>query len=1025
MYNSDMTSFGVRAGILCTLITNGASAQHAGPPLKHFQHTAWAGENGPPLSGTHYLVRSPDGYLWLGSREGLMRFDGVRFTIIDSAVTPTLKTSVAGLFWPRIVDREGWIWVSRPDAGLVQYRNGEFRVVHEPEHDVGRLTRVDGAGQVWLFGLGTHLRVWRNGRAERPLLPPAVQDTSVNGVVADTGRGIWIGTETQGLWHVVGSHAERVPPLDSRQPAIRPLLQSHDGSVWGLGGNRSALHRLVRGRWLPVSIDPDGRRPVLARTVVEDSSHAVWIGTEGEGVLRWRNGAFEQFTTRDGLSDATVDDLIPGDGESMWIALASGALDQLRPAPFVTLDSSDGLPFAPYGFLEDESGSLWGTRSGDHSSVFELSGGLVDGTAGPIRVTRAALPTNDRYQVLQGARGGGVWLGPMHGGLMRYRRGTVTRWTERDGMPAKRFGLAVETRDGAVWLGTAPTGGFGRLRNGKFLPIELPGAPTAGISALAEDARGHLWVSVGSERFVYELVGDRVVRRLGRDSGMPGPISTLTLERGDTLWGIVGDSGVVRIAGGRAAFVRLPMLRRVLSLPAGLTASESDLWIVGAGLVRLSLASLHAVADGKAGSIVPRFFLKSDGIPSPRNSRSPNPSFRARDGRVWFSTPAGLSVVDPSQQFVDSNPPQLHVEELSSSGRVISRNGSMEVPPRPASVSIRYTAISLLAPERTHIQYRLEGADKTWIDAVGPRVATYTQLRPGTYIFRLRAWNVDGIPSAHDETLSFRVRSAWHETTLSRIGAVLLIALTGAGAAMGLQRLRARRSAEMMRSQFEATLAERTRVARELHDTLLGDMAGLAMQLSVGARRVGASGAASAATTELLSALSTQVQHSLVEARRAVTAMRTARDELPPLRAQLADAVHQTFAQTGIATDIEHAGHSRPYPATIEAEIVGIATEAMINSRKHAGCRTVTVTCIYAPRELVVRVRDDGQGFDPSQPAPTGHWGMIGMRERAASIGATLAVTTTSGQGTEVTLVLPRADSRRLWWTRFVPFKQV
>jgi len=196
-------------------------------------------------------------------------------------------------------------------------------------------------------------------------------------------------------------------------------------------------------------------------------------------------------------------------------------------------------------------------------------------------------------------------------------------------------------------------------------------------------------------------------------------------------------------------------------------------------------------------------------------------------------------------------------------------------------------------------------------------------------------------------------------------------------------------------------------------------MAGVAMQLSAGARRVESLGATDSGVGGLLAGLSTQVQCSLVEARKSVTAMRApAPNETLPLHEQLAGAAQRTFADSGIAARVEHVGSPRSYPPTVASEILHIAHEAMTNARKHAACRTVTIVCAYSPREVQVRVRDDGQGFDPSQQAPDGHWGLVGMRERAVAIGAKLAVTSSPAAGTEVVLVVRGGPLRWTWWSR-------
>jgi signal transduction histidine kinase len=391
------------------------------------------------------------------------------------------------------------------------------------------------------------------------------------------------------------------------------------------------------------------------------------------------------------------------------------------------------------------------------------------------------------------------------------------------------------------------------------------------------------------------------------------------------------------------------------------------------------------------------------------------------DGRLWFATESGVAWLDPTNIKRNRLPPPVQIRAVSAGGRRYGPGNRIALPAGTADLQIAYTASSLTMPDRVRFRYRLAGTDTAWQEPGGRREAYYTNLKPGSYRFQVIAANEDDIWNEAGASIEFDIPPTFTQTKAFLVLCVAAAAIV----ALLLAQWRQRRMARVIRKEFEATLAERARVARELHDTLLGDMAGVAMQLSAGARRAAASDGANTALGELLADLSGQVQRSLVEARRSVTAMRTqAPDEEPPLHEQLATAAHRTFAETGIAVHVEHAGSQRPYPPNVQSEIVGIATEAMVNARHHAGCRTVTVTCSYAPRELHVRVRDDGRGFDLAQGTPAGHWGLVGMRERAASIGARFSVTSAATVGTEVVLVVPGGPGRWTWWNKSVPPKQ-
>jgi signal transduction histidine kinase len=348
-----------------------------------------------------------------------------------------------------------------------------------------------------------------------------------------------------------------------------------------------------------------------------------------------------------------------------------------------------------------------------------------------------------------------------------------------------------------------------------------------------------------------------------------------------------------------------------------------------------------------------------------------------------------------------------------------SAGDTIRLPARANALSVAYAAYSLAVPDRVRFKYRLDGLDTAWQDAGTRREAFFTNLPPGRYRFRVIAANDDGIWNTAGASLAFTIAPAWNQTWWFFGLVALGLLASPAIAAVAWQRRRARLAAERAQARFDAMLAERTRVARELHDTLLGGMAGVALQLEAGAGHLATGDCNPAAVADLLSTLGSQARQLLAETRQSVLAMRTAAaSETRMLHDQLASVAQRTFAGTEILIHLTQTGTERACPPALEAEIVSIAGEAMANARRHSCCRTVWVTCGYAPRELRVVVRDDGRGFDPSLAAPTGHWGLIGMRERASAIGARLIVTSAPVAGTEVVLVLHERSAWSLPWRR-------
>jgi signal transduction histidine kinase len=499
---------------------------------------------------------------------------------------------------------------------------------------------------------------------------------------------------------------------------------------------------------------------------------------------------------------------------------------------------------------------------------------------------------------------------------------------------------------------------------------------------------------------------------------------------GDRVW-IGGQYGVAAFdphevdGGGHRLFVPLLTAGEPLRGVSGLVqTADGELWLNGAdGVTRIQAVEVRRALAEPGYQVRYERLDYRDGIEPPAQQVRPLPSAAAgTDGRIWFASAGGVVWVDPHRVRRNMVPPPVHLRALTAKGRRYfpgqSAGDTLRLPPRTSAISVAYTAYSLAVPDRVRFRYRLEGLDDAWHDAGSRREAFFTNLPPGPYRFHVIASNEDGTWNTAGASLAFTIAPAWNQTWWFFGLVVLTLAATPAFAAVGWQSRRARLAAERARARFEAVLAERTRVARELHDTLLGGMAGVALQLDAVAGRL-AAGHSPEAAAERLSTLGAQARHLLAETRQSVAAMRSSPDARL-LHDQLAAVARRTFEETDVLIHLTQSGTARPYPPMVEAEIVSIAGEAMTNARRHSGCRTVWVACGYAPGQLRVGVRDDGRGFDPSQATPLGHWGLIGMRERAASIGVRFTVTSTPGAGTEVVLVLPERSRWSALWSRLL-----
>jgi signal transduction histidine kinase len=363
-------------------------------------------------------------------------------------------------------------------------------------------------------------------------------------------------------------------------------------------------------------------------------------------------------------------------------------------------------------------------------------------------------------------------------------------------------------------------------------------------------------------------------------------------------------------------------------------------------------------------------------------------------------------VLDPARAFFDSVAPIAHIEEVSALGRIFRGDTGIRLPPNPDRVTIHYTATNAFELERTRSQYLLDGVDPGWIDGNTPRVATYTQLGPGNYRFRVRAWNEDGVPSAREAVMSFRILPAWYQMIWFRAAELLLAIAAVAMAGIALQLRRNRLATERMRVQFETTLAERTRIAGELHDTLLQGFTGLVLRLEGFRLRLARSSPRDAAD---LAGILTSVDDALLEARQSVWDMRSPSIDKKDLAEALESTAREAMIDTAMQLHFEVSGVRRTLSSPLEATMLYVGREAVRNAVLHASAGAIDVALLYTPREVRLAVSDNGVGVSGAhldRASTTGHFGVLGMRERAARVGGALDIASAPDTGTTITLTL-------------------
>ena len=978
-------------------------------PVSQWQHTSWSGPQVLPVPGSNAVAQSEDGYLWFGAVGGLLRFDGIRFTFIDEHVSEALKSTVPGEFRPQAPGTSGALWVARPDGALLAYRNGRFDVVGAADESIGSRVIEDGSGRVWIAGSRTGaVHVLDDDGVHPAALPPILSDTGVIAIVKDTANGLWIGTRSRGLWHVSDGQATHVPsPVERLPDEVRPLFQSSDGTLWAIGiGLGTGLHRYRNGRWSRViPSDGDG---VRGRAVIEGPDGAVWIATNGNGVLRWHNGEMEQFTEADGLSNTNTNDIMVDRAGAIWIATEAG-IDRLRRVPFSTLRRRHGLPFdSPYRIAEDRSGTLW-VQGGPDRAIYRLTGGTASGRGGRISADRLGLPSGDsRYELLGAAHDGGIWIGPHRGGLLHYRHGLLSRVQDPSGIPPHVFvSRLLETADGTLWL-TLERVGFGRSRQGRFENVNLPGAnPLSPVVAFARDSTDRIWVSTADPDLLFQVDRNGVATPISLEGAATGTVLGLAATGGDTLWGVTNTS-VFRIAAGRASRIEVRSLERLLAAQPHVVAHSGNLWIASeSGIGRVALTAIDAAADGSTDVVDVKMFDALDGMATPRViTWNHSPIGQTADGRLWFSTPAGFAVAHAHADTANRLPPRMHIENITVDGQAFAVDSPLAIAPHPDRLSIRVTATGVLMPERVRIEYMLEGVDGAWQTVGTDRTAEYTQLRPGRYRFRSRAWNESGIRSPAEASIAIRVLPAWYQTAWFPALALVLTASLGFAGAVQVQKYRLRRTIAAAQARFDATIAERTRIARELHDSLIQGFTGITLQMEAVRSNLGARDPATERITDILAT----ADSTLREARDMVWDMRSAAAPGTELPLQLERVARRMASGRSLA--VHHAIHGTPRDLSpeIREALYRAGREAVVNAVRHASPRAIHIRLEYADTHVILEVRDDGRGAAAAsfqEATEKGHWGVAGMRERVRLVDGSLTIESVPQGGTAVIVSVP------------------
>jgi signal transduction histidine kinase/ligand-binding sensor domain-containing protein len=961
-----------------------ASAVDLRDVLADYTLTSWSRKDG--LSGPVWaFAQDADGFLWLGNDDGLVRFDGVRFVAWNDLEPNTLPHAPVRALR---VTRDGAIWVGfgGQDGGVARIAGNTARLFRSQDAAAapsGQITALaeDRAHAIWVAGASGLFR-FADNRWQKFGAADGLPDAPVNNVYVDSSGTLWVGTGI-GLFCRREGNEDRFAQLEASPDPLRGLSLSEDasGAMWSndpvVGfrpvGNRSPAPGPVEsGRGYRLIHDRDGN---------------LWVATIGQGLWRVRkrpvadHPTIERTTVLSGLSSDAVRSVFEDRDGNIWAGTTEG-VDRLVPhrvTPWSGLGIVSTIAVTPDDHI------LVGTAEGILRFTQTPAGWQRDATRIPIVGIRA----------IRAGTHGRVWVLAASGWfrIVGTRLATVPLPPKAAAIDA----IATDTKDGMFAI--AHDGTIYRDDGASVeIAARLSELDNVRITSAFADRRGRFWVAFSGSRVG---VLRETFTSFGAQEGLgPGPHYAFYEDQSGSIW-VSGTDGLSRFANGQFAFIGRPN-----GLPPGgifALAEDADhnLWLAtGAGLLRVPPGEFDAAIANPHYQLHFRTYDPSDGLAGFPAALGDSQAVRAGDGTLWFVTSRGMSMVEPRLLAAARPAPRVSVERVEADDRPIRNPSSVALPAGTSKLLIDYTAPELTSPLKLRFRYRLEGFDADWIDAGTRRQALYTNLPPRRYRFRVAASGDEGRWTEREAALEFGIAPRFYQTPWF----YLLVLAGGSLIVYGSWQWRLRQ----LRRQFALVLGERVRVSRELHDTLLQSLVGVALEFEAIAKSLDSS---PAAAKERVVKMRERVEEYIREARRSIWSLRSPALETRDLVEALRESGKRAAAGQPVRFEFDLAGTPRRFAGNVEHQLLRIGQEAVLNAVRHARAQQVRMTLEYTDDAVALRVADDGAGFaaDTAGEGTSDHYGITTMTERAQQVGGRLTISSRPNAGTTIEAVVPAA----------------
>ena len=967
-----------------------------------FLQKRWTTEEGLPQNTVTSIVQTRDGYLWLGTFGGLVRFDGVRFTTFNSADIPALRSNrIMSLY----EDAGGTLWIGTETGDIARFQNGSFEIFASGDGITGNVVLsflVDRRGDLWVGQTRGLSRFQGQQSGNREFFP---SEQGVTSIVEDANGDLWFSTSGNLLGWRGGNFITH--PISDSKSAIRDNIIKADssGGLWSVTG--SGFGRIENGQFRQLLKNPLSQTRYIS-AIAADRQNNVWIGYY-EAIYKFNENELLEKYDVSALTTSGIRSMMFDREENLWIGTNSDGLIRLSPRRIKTLSTADGLP-------HDEIMTITEDFSGN--GVWIGAVGLTHWQNGQATVYKKenGLPAN-RITALRFSADGTLWIGTL-GGLASLKNGQISVYPESSSNPLPVKAI-FEDRHGNLWLGRQ-SGGLQLFRSGDFRTYKKEnGLVHNDVRLITEDRAGNLWVGTvgGISKVKIACAGNEPIcaapespefTNFTMRDGLSNDFVREILEDADgTFWIGTYGGGVNRLREGKFTAVTTKDGLSDDFVSRILTDDRDKFWILGnRGIFSVSRQALNDFADGKLKAITCGNYGAADGLLSSEGNGGNSPAgWKMRDGRLWFPMIKGVAIIDP--KTISSQPMPVLIEEATLDRRLLDTKTKLVVSPGQENLEIHYTGLSFAKPEQIRFRYKLEGLDENWTEAGTRRVAYFPHLPPGNYRFTVTAANSDAVWSESSATLEITVLAPfWRQWWFTGLVAVSLFGFIILIYQLRLSQLERRRAVqeEFSHRLINAHESERQRIAAELHDGLGQSLLVIKNRSLLG--EMTANGADK--SHEQFQNISQAATAAIEEVRQITSNLRPYHLNRLGLTQALEAMIETVAAATSIDFRTQIALLDETFSKDAEVIFYRIVQECVSNIVKHSSATKAKIEILRTESDILVKIADNGQGFDSAALNTAGlqtksGFGLIGVAERIRMLGGSYSIESAHGRGTIVT----------------------